>query len=507
MKLKQKLVILSAIASVVLVISGVMLTSGLSTIKKNWSVYEGEVDHRKSLLMGIKEQFGYGGFIHNFKNYVLRGQNKYADRFRGNEQKMRALFQEYKQLPPTAAEQQALNEIEGVAQQYINGLQVAQRMVADGARTKDIDSAVKISDGPAFEGFNTLNKEFVLIEKQKVAEMEGAISSTIYSIGGTFLFLVGFGGMILLFVFRPILIQVGGDPADIEVMVDSIASGDLSNALSDRWERGTGIALSVYKMSHILKNIMDKSGYIFQKIEGSGSQISNLSQTVGQGAEEQSSFLNEATSSVGKMGEIAKKNADNATQTQRIAQQAATEAEQSGAAVGKTVDAMKQIADKISIIEEIARQTNLLALNAAIEAARAGEQGKGFAVVASEVRKLAERSQTAAAEITELADTSVRTAEESGQMLQRLVPNIRQTSDLIQDISNASGEQNSNVELMNENIRRLEQLNAQSVTLPQTMSSHSSDMLKMFVEFQQNIAYFNAGGMTGAPSSAKRISH
>ena len=114
------------------------------------------------------------------------------------------------------------------------------------------------------------------------------------------------------------------------------------------------------------------------------------------------------------------------------------QAEDGGQAVEETVEAMRQIAGRIKVVEDIAYQTNLLALNAAIEAARAGTQGKGFAVVAGEVRKLAERSQTAAHQIGELAESSVKVAENAGQLLERIVPMIRHTSKLVQEIAAAS---------------------------------------------------------------------
>ena len=119
-------------------------------------------------------------------------------------------------------------------------------------------------------------------------------------------------------------------------------------------------------------------------------------------------------------------------QTEKIAIRSAEDAKESGRSVVDAVVAMKEIASKISIIEEIARQTNMLALNAAIEAARAGEHGKGFAVVAAEVRKLAERSQKAAGEINHLSASTVIVAEKAGEMLERLVPNIQKTAELVQ---------------------------------------------------------------------------
>ena len=183
--------------------------------------------------------------------------------------------------------------------------------------------------------------------------------------------------------------------------------------------------------------------------------------------------------------------ADNASQTEKIARQSAKDAETSGEAVSRTVEAMQTIAGKITIVQEIARQTDLLALNAAVEAARAGEHGRGFAVVASEVRKLAERSQAAATEISAVSTQTVKSAQDAGEMLTRLVPDIRKTADLVAEISAACREQDVGTEQINQAIQQLDKVTQQNASASEQMSATSEELAAQAEQLQSSIAYFH----------------
>ncbi|MCF3638632.1 methyl-accepting chemotaxis protein [Rhizobium sp. TRM95111] len=274
-------------------------------------------------------------------------------------------------------------------------------------------------------------------------------------------------------------------------VVQNVSDGDLTRFAEVTTKDEVGDLLGhVNTMIERLRGVVADALSASDNVSSGSQELSSSSEQLSQGATEQASSAEEASASMEEMASNIKQNADNAAQTEKIARQSAKDAEASGQAVGRAVGAMRTIAEKISIVQEIARQTDLLALNAAVEAARAGEHGKGFAVVASEVRKLAERSQAAAAEISALSGETVSVATEAGEMLNRLVPDIRKTAELVSEISAACREQDIGASQINEAIQQLDKVTQQNAGSSEQMSATSEELAAQAEELQASIAFF-----------------
>lgn len=239
-------------------------------------------------------------------------------------------------------------------------------------------------------------------------------------------------------------------------------------------------------LSQIITHIKDNAGELII----SGQQLQDSSETLSQGAGEQAASVEETSATMEQFASNIENTSANAKKAETISRQISLKIEQVSKASNESYQSIREIAQKIGIINDIAFQTNILALNAAVEAARAGEYGKGFAVVASEVRKLAERSKTAADEIVSLATSSVKLTEESGKMLSELIPEISQSASLAQEIAASSFEQSNGVNQVNISVQQLNSVTQQNAHSAEKLSSNAQKLTSLANELNEIIAFF-----------------
>src|SRR5574342_343379 len=421
------------------------------------------------------------------KDYLLSGDVKHREAHRGlGRQIEAALDAEVKRSRDVgdAKRAEALEQVKG----KMKGYEATFTEVAALYEQKHITEAVNVSMNESeIRGGQMVSALGALI-RENDAQLELSSQAPVLAI-------MSVASVLLAMIFGVRLSRSISKP--MRALADAaerVASGDLASHVEiDRRDEVGQVADAINAMIARLLDVVSEVRTGAANLAAASAQVSATTQNLSRGTSEQAASGQETTSNIEQMNASISQNADNSRQMEQMASKGVKDGEESGHAVKETVTAMKSIAEKVSIIEEIAYQTNLLALNAAIEAARAGEHGKGFAVVATEVRKLAERAQKAAQEIGALAGTSVALAERSGRLIVDLVPAIKKTADLVQEVAAASQEQSTGVSQINKAMSQVDQVTQRNASAAEELASTAEEMTSQAESLQQLMAFFKTG--------------
>jgi methyl-accepting chemotaxis protein len=338
----------------------------------------------------------------------------------------------------------------------------------------------------------------------RAAEARRASANTLLMVSAVLSLLVGV--TLAVSLTRSITTPLGRAVA----MADAIARMDLSAAAQTRYAPDeTGRLLrSIDAMRTALTRTLNEVRGVADGISTASTQIATGNQDLSARTEQAASSLQQSAASMEQLTGTVRQSAESASQASQLASSAAQVAQRGGQVVSEVVSTMdeinassKKIADIIGVIDGIAFQTNILALNAAVEAARAGEQGRGFAVVASEVRSLAQRSAEAAREIKGLIGQSVdrveagsRLVQDAGSTMDEIVVSVKRVTDMISEISAASGEQSQGIGQVNVAVSQLDQMTQQNAALVEESAAAAESLKDQALRLSGIIGTFRLSG-------------
>lgn len=430
--MKLRLTTLGGILTVLLALSvaavigvSVRSISGIEGMRGTWIEFEEGAGTKVVLLQRLNAALGYGGMIHQFKNYILRKDARRVDVVRSRMEDALATIGDYRAIARSSEEFAALDTIETMIRQYRRSLETAVRMIADGRFTDEIDRTVIVDDGPALAALEKLTQSFVDTKAESAAAIERAAENTekIANRGAVAVSVALVVVSLLLGWF--LLVRLGPPLRSMTDVMERLARGDTSVAVDvgDRRDEIGDMAITVgvfRENAQRIARMEDAAQAVVHSIATTASQVQGAVNAQATSSSEQAASIAETSTSLEEIRETAASTQTRVREMSASARRTLVEGEAGAAEMHDSIAAMDQIRHKVEAIADtivtlsernrrvgeitdtvnnLAQQSKMLAINASIEAAKAGDAGKGFAVVADEMGNLADQSEEATEQV------------------------------------------------------------------------------------------------------------